>query len=80
MSTSTPTKRARRPRTSSKSNVIYLQQRFPGRFHEPPGSRVQRIVAILQSATQGGYYGPRQVAALESINALLQRLLSGERS
>jgi hypothetical protein len=73
-------KSVRRARPRAKSNVIYLQQRFPGRFQGPRGDRFQRIIAILQSATQASYYGQRQAAALEAVIAVLSSVSSGARS
>jgi hypothetical protein len=50
MTTSTRAKRAHR---SKKSNVIYLAQRFPGRFQGPPThvALMRSITAILETAT-----------------------------
>lgn len=42
-----------RSRRSKKSNVIYLAQRFPGRFQGPPVhvALMRSITAILEDAT-----------------------------
>ncbi len=45
-------KSTHRARPRAKSNVIYLQHRFPGRFLGPRDDRYRRAIEILLTAEQ----------------------------